>query len=702
MTKPTPDNFPKVSPYFWLTLISLFLLYPVIFGREESFFIKLDNLQQQYAFFQKLSSSLHKGYLPVWDANSYGGRSFVGELLPGVFYPPNVIWAWIFGTKEGINVWYLDLLVVVHYFICLFGMYRLARLFQLTAAGSIFCALVFTYTGALSQRSGGQTCVFFGDALLPWVIFFLARFYLSNRKWRFLVFAGLIGGLQLLAGHIQPFFHTALIGAILAAFYEYARWQNWQKFAVSLASMIPLFLLCVIIIALPQLYYSGEYLSDCYRRMGGGYYISSGQKIPLQIYTHWYILEPANILNLLGQQIAKPIDDDMIYMGILPLGLVCGYLLMRRSIRTSPGHHFVGKFLGVILAVGILTAFGYLTFLPYLLYIIPLVDTARELGRYVLLVSFAASLLSGLAISYIAEFQARFGIRVRSMAFYSVGAVAVNILYLIVFQPKDIPLAISVPFLLCLLFVLYFLFTKSSTLLPAAAVCVLCVDLLLNNVSFLPSANYYYPPNYFARNRITNFLETTYGKYRVAFWVQNPALLRLNLGDVYPIQIKYGYAATVNRAYFNFTHLREDVNSKENDLLNVRYIISDRRLDSEAIFRDSAAGLLLYERRSYYPRAYWKSQFGKQGPEIEAINKGGIAELHYSDNYQEFEVNCTKPDTLILAENYYPGWACFDNKKEIVISPAEIPNFPRLFRSVSLPPGRHLLEFKYHKVFGLF
>jgi hypothetical protein len=228
------------------------------------------------------------------------------------------------------------------------------------------------------------------------------------------------------------------------------------------------------------------------------------------------------------------------------------------------------------------------------------------------------------------------------------------------------------------------------------------VDLLLNNVSFLPSANYYYPPNYFARNRIINFLVTTYGKYRVASWVQNPALSRLNLGDVYPIQIKYGYAATVNRAYFNFTHLKEDVNSAENDLLNVRYIITDRRLDSGVIFRDSVAGLLLYERKSYYPRVYWKSQLGMQGPEIETVNKGNLTELQYSDNYQEFEVNCTKPDTLMLAENYYPGWKCLDNKKEIAISPANILNFPRLFRSVPLAPGYHLLEFEYHKVFGLF
>ncbi len=701
MTKPT-DSLPRISPYFWLTLISLVLLYPVVFSRDDSFFIKLDNLQQQYAFFQKLASSLHKGYLPVWDANTYGGRSFVGELLPGVFYPPNLVWAWIFGSKAGIDVWYLDLLVVVHYFVCLFGMYRLARLFNLSTAGAIFCALVFSYTGALSQRSGGQTCVFFGDCLLPWVIFFLAKFYTSGRKWRFLVFSGLVAGLQLLAGHIQPFFHTALIGAILAAFYEYNQWKNWQGFLWSLARMIPLFLICVAVISLPQLYYSAEYLSDCYRRMGGGYYIFSGQKVPLEIYTHWYILQPANILNLFGQQIEKPIDDDMIYMGILPLVFVIGYLFARKTIKTPIEQRFLGRFLGVVLAVGILAGFGYLTLLPYLLYVIPLVDTARELGRYAIMISFAASFFSGLAVTYIDEFRDRLGIERRGVALYAGAVVVINLLYLIIFQSSSIPVAITFPYLLTVLFLLYFFFAKTGTYLATAAICILCVDVFLNNVSFLPSANYYFPPNYFARNKIINFLETTYGKYRVAFSVRNPALLRLNLGDVYPIQIKYGYSATVNRLYFNLTRLQDEPNSKENDLLNVRYIVADKRLDSGVVLRDSAAGLLLYERESYYPRAYWKSQIGMTGQDIERINKNDIVESEYSDDNQKFDINCLAADTLVLAENYYPGWNCLDNSKPVRILPAEIKGEPPLFRSIPVTPGRHVIEFNYHKVFGLF
>jgi hypothetical protein len=120
------------------------------------------------------------------------------------------------------------------------------------------------------------------------------------------------------------------------------------------------------------------------------------------------------------------------------------------------------------------------------------------------------------------------------------------------------------------------------------------------------------------------------------------------------------------------------------------------------VLRDSAAGLLLYERESYYPRAYWKSQLGMKGADIERVNSGNITETEYSDNYQKFEINCISRDTLVLAENYYPGWNCYDNLKRVRIFSASLGDFPTLFRLVSLAPGRHVIEFKYHKVFGLF
>jgi hypothetical protein len=184
--------------------------------------------------------------------------------------------------------------------------------------------------------------------------------------------------------------------------------------------------------------------------------------------------------------------------------------------------------------------------------------------------------------------------------------------------------------------------------------------------------------------------------------MDNYAYERRNLGDVYNIQTSFGYSATYNKAYLDFFNLDRRPNSEIGDLLNIRYVITDKTLDSNFIFKDSVPGIRLYEKRNYYPRIYWKRQLDMRGEEIEIENKGTIRQTEYSDLYQRIEVDCAAHDTLIISENYYPGWECYDNGVETTIRPAVIKNYPPLFRSITLDKGRHIVEFRYNKVFHWF
>jgi len=177
-------------------------------------------------------------------------------------------------------------------------------------------------------------------------------------------------------------------------------------------------------------------------------------------------------------------------------------------------------------------------------------------------------------------------------------------------------------------------------------------------------------------------------------------MTRRNLGDVYNIQTKYGYCATVNKPYHDFIHYNES--PETDDLLNVIYVITDKVLDSNFIFKDSTRQLNLYERKNYYPRCYWKHQLGKRGAEIEEENKGMIRQLSYADQYQQWSIHCNWPDTLIFSENDYPGWKCYDKGKEIPVYEPTIRDYPRLFRAIALEKGEHMIEFKYNKVFYWF
>ena len=124
----------------------------------------------------------------------------------------------LFGSVKGIDVYYVDLLFSLHYFICVAGMYSVARGFHMPPMAAIGSALVFTFAGILARRGSCEVHIFYGLALLPGVVYLLGKYYWSQRRKKYFVFAGLVAGCQILAGHIQPFFHTLFIGFILIVF----------------------------------------------------------------------------------------------------------------------------------------------------------------------------------------------------------------------------------------------------------------------------------------------------------------------------------------------------------------------------------------------------------------------------------------------------------------------------------------------------
>lgn len=687
--------------YLLLFIITITLLLPV-FTKDGSFCIYPDNRHQAYPYFQKLTIALHKGYLPVWDANTYGGRSFTGEFQSAIFYPPNIIWSLLFGNEHGIDVYYIDLLVALHYFICLLGMYHLAKVLNLNRVAAIASALIFTFTGVLNLRSGGQTCIHAGLALIPWAVYFIARYYFSESKKKYLFLAGLICGLQILSGHIQPLFHTLVIIGFFIIYFEYQRKENWKSFIKAIIGKPLLIILPALILALPQLYYAMEYMSKCYRWVSADHPIGPGEKVPISVYAHKFILQASSIFNLFGQEFNKTEDGDGLYMGILPLFLFTAYIIKIKSIKLSAQHAILKNILFTILIFSLLSALGYLTFFHWLIYHIPFVDAVRELERYLVLFNFSAALIAGLAIHHLTELKTNIFKEHPKTKLFILGLLVINGIYLILWQKQYVQLRVSIPFLLGFLFLLLLWYVKKLNVLYTALIAFICIDLYFNHVNFADTNTNLYPPKYFARNSIINFLEEGYGKYRVLDDIEQDDQTRKNMGDVYNIQTKLGHSATINKSYFDFMGEGWELTSEAHDLMNIRYIVTDKTLDSNFIFRDSTDKIKLYERKTYYPRIYWQHQLGMQGKDIEEQNKTTIKQLAYSDIYHKIEVNCERPDTLIVSENNYPGWRCYDNNKKIKVFSAVIKNYTPLFRAVVLDKGHHILEFKYNKVFYWF
>jgi hypothetical protein len=65
----------------------------------------------------------------------------------------------------------------------------------------------------------------------------------------------------------------------------------------------------------------------------------------------------------------------------------------------------------------------------------------------------------------------------------------------------------------------------------------------------------------------------------------------------------------------------------------------------------------------------------------------------YLNTSVEIDAALDRPGILVLADSFYPGWRAYVDGKEEKIMRANL-----FFRAVSLPPGRHRVEFRYQPV----
>ena len=158
-----------------------------------------------------LADSLRHGHLPLWNPFTYGGQPFLGGFESAVFYPPNLIFLCLPLARA------LNFSILLHLVILGWGVERWAsrRGLHPGVAGlagfliTPFCGAVFPhiYAGHLSNL-----CTM---AWAPWIFLGLETWiWQGDRRGLFLASAAVC--IQILAGHVQYFFYTAVAVGIQA------------------------------------------------------------------------------------------------------------------------------------------------------------------------------------------------------------------------------------------------------------------------------------------------------------------------------------------------------------------------------------------------------------------------------------------------------------------------------------------------------
>ncbi len=182
---------------------ALFLLTTLIFFWPQlsgtAFF--WEDFVEQFFPWQSFAAAHTAGFtLPHWTPYAFNGMPFLADAQVGYFYPPHWFLA-LFVGAEGLPIGVLQALVILHFFVAQWGMYSLARHFACGAPAAIVAGIAYGFSAPLVLH-----------AFHPMIVYHLAWFplvircthaALTRADWRQAVWAGLLLGMMLLAGHPQ-------------------------------------------------------------------------------------------------------------------------------------------------------------------------------------------------------------------------------------------------------------------------------------------------------------------------------------------------------------------------------------------------------------------------------------------------------------------------------------------------------------------
>lgn len=187
-----------------------------------------------YPYFHFVHEELRHFRLPLWDPYVMSGYPIIGDMEAQIFYPVN----WLFvllSPSSPLSYRLVEMQLIFHFFLAGLFMYFLAREFVSTPMPALLSGVLFMSSGAMVAHTQHLASI----NAMTWfpLVILLARRSLLNGSYFYAASAGMVYGIQILAGHWQ---HSAYLGLFLFLlfFYEAAfgqlRAQLWPRWILML------------------------------------------------------------------------------------------------------------------------------------------------------------------------------------------------------------------------------------------------------------------------------------------------------------------------------------------------------------------------------------------------------------------------------------------------------------------------------------
>jgi len=708
---------------FFLSIIAIFL-WKIILLKDS--FLYGDYLMQFYPWLKIYAQSIKNFQFPFWTDLMQNGFPLMAEGQIGGFYPLNILIFFLLPFKIAYNY-----SIIIHFLIAGLFSYFYARKIGADQWGASLASLLFcfgsSYAGCFYNVATLKTLCWF-----PTVIY-LFELYFDRKKAQFIIFASLIFGTQLLAGSVQ----MALYSGIFYVFYfSYKAFKSDFK-KLSLLKLLMIFLIPAIIIWLPQLKLTLELA-----KLSGREYATLG-------FALWKSFNPIGIFSLVFPYSFSVFTSNL-YIGVFSLFFVI-YAYLKRAGDVNTKNLLLLLLLSLFLGLGQfnplyiiilkITKFysfrvpsKFLFFSTFSLAMLAGIGftklfekqnleqekKAQQLFQNIILISSFIFItiitilnlfnrqLSNLGHWMVTKFIVNKPYHRHDLDYYLQKSDELLKTLTSSFSIFELPVLISWITVISSFF-LYKYFLKKR--LRFAVMAFILLDIYIFSTFSMGFRSNIKPFEYLKPQNpaIFNFIKNDSEMSRILPFSLASGKLPLwampNANMAYGISNAAAYTPLTNKSYRDkliSLEIVDDslgVQAPKTDsliknlnlirLLNVKYIISDRKLNFDFLkFSVKDKEIYLYELKDYLPRIFFTLSIERKIVPYPASN------LKINSYHPEnicLSIDSDQDGFIIFSQNYFPGWKVFVDARE-----GEIVNLEKIVQAVKISKGIHLILFKYN------
>lgn len=741
----------KLKILLFLFLLSLLFFYEVVTGFNQGPYPAFDIYYSSFVEKTIFTNSIliYKS-LPLWNPYVFGGSPFLGNPTSAMFYPFNLLFIFL---PVGLTFGYI---FILNSFLIGAFTYLYARAIKIDKFGSLISAISIMFSGPMI------TSVFAGHPIISntFIWFPLALLFseltIAKKKLVFTILTGFTISLMLFAGAPQIATYEILSLLIYFIFRSLFEIKNIYIF-IKLLLFFSMSVIIGMLIAAVQLLPIFEFSKLSQRGSEGISYVFASD----------FSLHPFQIISFIFPYFfGSPINGSYWgkgnfwelngYIGALPLLFALLAIIFKKN-----RYVFIFFIIGIFAVLHAIGKYGFV--FPFFYYHIPGFDNFRVPARFLFIYAFSFSILAGIGASFLVNnflnkvkyIILKLSILISAMIFFLIGILlflgpnktiiyiyekyvlrnsfAVGINHSVLYNQAKNDILILLALLLSL-FIAIIIVRKSKIRVP----------LLKTFIVFLTFLNLWWFGSKFINTKnikeiyksdplIEEILKDK-GTYRV-FDMEGsyiPLLGKNNVESVTGVNPLYlrdyrNFLWTTGKhtdaSYDSFLEISEIFNPIFLDLLSVKYIIADKKINvrglSEIGYSTTSNNMYyLYRSSRFLPRAYIAPNaivipdkqkilsllannfdprkyviLEKLPKNINLINSSNYTNIDIvKNNFNSMNLTFELIGSgfLILSEINYPGWTAYDNGKK-----TEILNANYIFRSIYVQSGKHKIIFVY-------